>query len=180
MTKQTIVIDAGHGGKDPGAINGTYKEADAALDISYLLAEELIKKGYKAIMTRSDDTFIELYDRCKISNYHNADLFISIHLNASTNKSAYGIETWCHTNSIRGNQFASIVQNALIGELQARDRGVKQSSGLCVLKHTKAPAILIETGFISNDDERKKLFDSEYQKQIIKAIIRAIDRFFEV
>ena len=179
MTKQTIVIDAGHGGKDPGAINGTYKEADAALDISHLLAEELIKKGYKAIMTRSDDTFIELYDRCKIANYYNADLFISIHLNASTNKSAYGIETWCHPNSIKGNRFAGLVQYALISELQARDRGFKQSSGLCVLNHTKAPAILIETGFISNDDECKKLFNGEYQKRIIKAIIRAIDKFFE-
>lgn len=179
MTKQTIVIDAGHGGKDPGAINGAYREADAALDISYLLAEELIKQGYKAIMTRSDDTFIELYDRCKIANYHNADLFISIHLNASTNKSAYGIETWSHPNSIKGNQFASFVQKALIDELQARDRGVKQSSGLCVLKHTKAPAILIETGFISNDNECKKLFDSEYQKRIIKAIIRAIEKLYK-
>ena len=179
MTKQTIVIDAGHGGTDPGAINGVYKEADAALVISYLLAEELIKKGYKAIMTRSDDTFIELYDRCKIANYHNTDLFISIHLNASANKSAYGVETWCHTNSVKGNQFAGIVQNELIDELQARDRGVKQSASLCVLKHTKAPAILIETGFISNDNECKKLFDSEYQKQIVKAIIRAIDKFFE-
>lgn len=180
MIKQTIVIDAGHGGKDPGAINGAYKEADAALDISYILAEELIKQGYKAIMTRSDDTFIELYDRCKTSNYYNADLFISIHLNASTNKSAYGIETWCHPKSIKSNQFAGIVQNELIDELQARDRGVKQSASLCVLKHTKAPAILIETGFISNDDECKKLFDSEYQKQIVKAIISAIDKFFDV
>lgn len=179
MTKQTIVIDAGHGGTDPGAVNGAYREADAALDISYLLAEELIKQGYKAIMTRSDNNFIELYDRCKISNYHNADLFISIHLNASTNKSAYGIETWCHPNSIKGNQFACIVQNELIDELKARDRGVKQSAGLCVLKHTKAPAVLIETGFISNDAECKKLFDREYQKEIIKAIIRAIDKFFK-
>ena len=71
------------------------------------------------------------------------------------------------------------MQNELIDELQARDRGVKQSSSLCVLKHTKAPAILIETGFISNDNECKKPFDASYQKQIVKAIIGAIDKFFE-
>lgn len=93
---KTVVIDAGHGGKDPGAIGKNFFEKDITLSIALLLGEYIETKldGVKVIYTRKDDTFIELHKRAEIANKNNADLFISIHVNASTNKKADGTDSW--------------------------------------------------------------------------------------
>ena len=168
-----IVIDAGHGGHDAGAVNGGLYEKAAALKVAKMIAEELERKGHKVAMTRNDDTFVELSERCAISNKFGADYFISIHCNSSENKTAQGIETWYCQGSSNGNALATSVQNQLAKIEGAKNRGVKAGT-FYVLRNTKAPAILIELGFISNEDEKKKLFKQYYQDQLTEKIVKGI------
>ena len=169
-----ICIDSGHGGSDPGATNGTYKEKHAALGIALELGLALYRGGYEVYFTRTNDTFISLADRCTISNLADADLFVSVHLNSSTSASAAGIETYVYRNaSATARNVAEKVQKKLIEATGAKDRGVKES-GFYVLKNTKSPAILVETGFISNSTECKKLFTTDYQRTVAKAIYGGI------
>ncbi len=169
-----ICIDAGHGGSDPGAINGTYKEKKAALGIALEPGLALYRGGSEVYFTRTNDTFVSLADRCTISNLSDADLFVSVHLNSSTSATASGIETYVYRSaSTTARKVADKVQKQLIEATGAKDRGVKES-GFYVLKNTKSPAILIETGFISNSTECKKLFTTDYQRTIAKAIYNGI------
>lgn len=173
MSKR-ICIDAGHGGSDPGATNGTYKENHAALGIALELGLALYRGGYEVYFTRTNDTFVSLADRCTISNLSDADLFVSVHLNSATSANASGIETYVYRNaSATARKVADKVQKQLIEATGAKDRGVKES-GFYVLKNTKSPAILIETGFISNSIECKKLFTTDYQRKIAQAIYKGI------
>lgn len=175
-----ICIDAGHGGSDPGAVNGKKHEADATLAIAKKVGKKLQKQGFKIKYTRATDKFVSLAQRCKISNEFKADAFVSIHLNAATNKDASGIETWRYTKvGSKTKELAENVQTELIAAIGAKNRGVKTSSAFYVLKHTAASAILIEAGFISNDKECKKLFSNSYQNKIAGAIAKAVANTLE-
>lgn len=170
-----ICIDGGHGGRDPGAANGTYKEKHAALGIMLELGLLLYRGGYEVYYTRTNDTYVSLPDRCTISNKAKADAFVSIHLNASSSASAVGIETWRYSGvGDKTKQLAEAVQNNLIEATGAKNRGVKVTDTLYVLKHTKATAVLVECGFISNATECKKLFTTDYQRTIAKAIYKGV------
>lgn len=176
---KTIVIDAGHGGKypngDPGAVNGKYKEADANLAIAKKVGAKLKAKGHNVKYTRTKDVYFSLAERCRMSNNWDADIFVSIHLNAAENKSANGIETWRYSSVGKQTKaLAENVQTELITATGWRNRGVKTSSTLYVLKHTKASAVLVECGFISNDAECKKLFNSAWQEKIANGIVKGI------
>lgn len=170
-----IVIDAGHGGRDPGAKNGTYKEKQAALGIILELGLLLYRGGYEVYYTRTNDTYVSLPDRCSISNKAKADAFVSVHLNASTGARAVGIETWRYAAvGSKTKQLAAAIQENLIDATGANNRGVKETDSLYVLKQTKAPAVLVECGFISNGPECRKLFTTDYQRKIAQAIYRGI------
>lgn len=169
-----FVLDAGHGGKDAGAVNCALLEKDAALRLVMLLGAELESMGHEVVYTRSDDTFVELHQRCVLSNAAAPKYFVSIHLNSSENKHAYGAETWYYEGSSTGRELATKIQSNIIAATGARDRGIKAGS-FYVLKHSQAPAILIEVGFISNDLEGPKLFTSEYQSKLVTAIASALD-----
>lgn len=176
---KTICIDAGHqgvgNGLDCGAVNEKYHEATATLAITKKVGAKLKAKGYNVVYTRTKEKSITLAERCRMSNNWDADAFVSIHLNAATNKSATGIETWRYTNV--GKQTKALAENVqaeLIKATGAKDRGVKTSSSFYVLKHTKASAILVECGFISNDAESKKLFSSSYQNKVANAIAEGV------
>ena len=120
------------------------------------------------------NTAVSLADRCTISNLADVDLFVSVHLNSATSTTPAGIETWVYRSaSTTARKVADKVQKQLIEATGAKDRGVKES-GFYVLKNTKAPAILIETGFISNSTECKKLFTTDYQRTMAKAIYKGI------
>lgn len=178
MTKR-IVIDAGHGGKDPGAVNGSKHESVAALAIAKKVGTQLKKKGYSIKYTRSSDKFVELAERCKISNAFDADVFVSIHLNSSTNKDAEGIEIWRYKNvGSQTKKLADNVQTQLIAMTGSKNRGVKTSESLYVLKHTKASAVLVEVGFISNNAEAKSLFCDKCQNRIANGIVSGIEKAF--
>ena len=173
----TIVLDPGHGGKDPGAVNGKKHEADANLAIAKKVGAKLKAKGYNVKYTRTKDVYFSLAERCRMSNNWDADLFVSIHLNAAASKEASGIETWRYTTV--GNltkELAKNVQGELIAATGWKDRGVKQSSTLYVLKKTIASAVLVECGFISNDAECQKLFSEKWQNKIANGVVKGIEK----
>ncbi len=168
-----ICIDAGHGGSDPGAVNGKSFEKVAALAIAKKLGALLEGAGAQIIYTRSNDKAMELGERCQVANKNKADYFISIHLNAAAAKSANGIETFAYTTTGSAYKLAKEVQKELITATGAANRGAK-SANYQVLRETKMPAILIETGFISNDVECMALFKDGYQNIIAEAVAKAV------
>ncbi len=228
-----IIIDPGHGGKDPGAIGKKkYKEKDLALDIAKYLEAELRKKypDSKIYLTRRDDRFIPLEERTAKANAIEADLadeqngvFISIHCNASPDRNAYGIETYYLDNTTdraalklaaqenfvseevmeqagadinriladlttnskvsQSIPLAESIQKNLVGQLDdtyssIKNLGVKKAP-FWVLTGARLPCVLIETGFISNSVEEKRLASSSYQKAVAKGIAEGVDKWLK-
>lgn len=179
MSKKIICVDAAHGGKDPGAVNGSKHESIAALAIARKVGAMLESKGYEVVYTRTKDKYLTLAERCTISNSKGADAFISIHLNSAINKAAEGVETWRYQNvGATTKALADNIQEELITATGAKPRGVKTTTTLYVLKHTIAPAVLVECGFISNHEESELLFDDDYQNKIANAIVTGIENTF--
>lgn len=177
MSEKTIrvVIDAGHGGVDPGATNGSKHEAVATLAIAKKVGEKLKVKGFAIKYTRSANKYVSLEERCRISNDFGANAFISIHLNSASNREADGIETWRFEKvGAKTKGLANNVQTELIAATGAKSRGVKSTTMLYVLRHTVAPAVLVECGFISNGAEAKLLFSDKYQEKLATAIVSGI------
>ncbi|MBA4366100.1 MAG: N-acetylmuramoyl-L-alanine amidase [Desulfobacterium sp.] len=219
---QTIVIDPGHGGHDfgaPGYIKGTH-EKDIVLKLAKNLARKIKDTIHcNVILTRETDRFLTLEERTAIANTKNADLFISIHTNASRDKRAYGIETYflnlatddesimvaakenaTSTKNISDLQsiLLDLMQNAKINESsrlathvqdsmfhrlreqynQIKSKGVKQAP-FYVLLGAQMPAVLIETAFISNESECKRLINSTYQERVCDSILLGIRNYIK-
>ncbi len=145
-----VVIDPGHGGSDPGAVGCGIQEAAAALTVAYATYGHLQRAGLKVEMTRYDNTTVSLQGRVAYAREHRAKLFLSIHLNAHTNPSANGTETF-HDRSGKSadRRFAERAQERQLYALGLRDRGVK-TANFYVLTNSSMPAILAELGFLSN------------------------------
>ena len=172
-----ICIDPGHGGDQPGAAYGGRLEKDAALQIALKLARKLKEIGYDVVLTRDDDAAVSLRKRCDISNAAGADVFLSIHMNASRSHEAHGAETWRWAKS--ECKLAENVQRGLVAATGARDRGVKSTMSYYVLRHTHAVALVVECGFISHDNERESLFEDDYQEKIAAGIARGLQEWAE-
>lgn len=168
-------INPGHyPGLESGAINQNtgLQEADVALSVANKLSRLLQYFGHETIVIQRN----ELYEITDESNSFGADLFISIHCNASDNPEANGTETFCCPGSGNGSRLAECIQAELIAELGLRDRGVKEAN-FYVLKHTDAPAVLIELAFISNDNEAALLTDESWQQRAAEAIVRGVQQY---
>ena len=214
LTAKTIVIDPGHGGKDPGGgSDGDIIEKPIVMSLSKKIGAILTAKGYTVLLTRETDRFIPLKERTAFATRHKADLFLSIHANASENPKANGIETFyldvtstdknaeiiaarenansgysiqelesllkgliVESKSKDSRRLAKHVQQELVAATGAVDRGVKHAR-FVVLIGTNVPAILIETGFVTNPTEGKKLTSDAYQQQLAAAIVRGIEKF---
>ena len=219
-SNKIIVIDAGHGGKDAGAVASKRKyEKNAVLQIALKTGSILKKRGYKVYYTRSTDKFIRLRNRTRYANRKNAHLFISIHANASRKKSSHGVETFFLSPArskrsknvaalenksdiqemnyfskqtflnvfntakiVAANKLAIDVQQGMLNRLRSkysniRDGGVREAP-FWVLVGAQMPSILVETGYISNATERKRLFNSHYQNLISNGIADGIDSYF--
>jgi N-acetylmuramoyl-L-alanine amidase len=175
-----IVIDAGHGGHDSGAVGTLAKEKDLALQAALSLENQLKQLGFKVYMTRSKDEYVGLYDRADIANDLNADLFVSIHINAHTNTEATGVEVLYNSDSMTaGKGLATIIQQELVSDLKAVDRGIVQRPNLVVLRETEMPSVLCELGFISNASDQAKLMDSTYLDKAAAAIVDGIVKFLK-
>lgn len=179
-----ILLDPGHGGTDPGAIHtpSGVKEVDVIKPIQRLLESRLVSMGYRVQKTNdTEDSYIELSDRVKMSNNLKPDVFISIHADIVEYGSAKGATVYYYSSaSMEPNQkeFGKMVVDAIERAIGEKTRGLK-SEKYYVLKNTKAPAILIETGFLSNEAERAKLLDPAYQSKLVDGIINGIEDFLE-
>ncbi|AZN42049.1 N-acetylmuramoyl-L-alanine amidase [Paenibacillus albus] len=174
-----VVLDAGHGGKDPGAasVNG-HKEKEynlaVTLKVKALLDKETRIKPY---LTRSNDTFIELDDRAAIANNLKADLFISFHANKAETASVTGSETYYyHANS---KSFADIIHKHLVAGTGLKNRSVR-TAAFRVVKATTMPAVLLEAGYLSNSNDSSVLFSDQKQNKIAAEIVSGIKEYLKL
>ncbi len=165
-----VVLDAGHGGTDPGAQRGYVKEKELTLAIAQKTREKLIANGIKVVMTRGDDTFIPLPERVNITNSSKPDMFLSVHINSleSTND-IHGIETYYQTDMSKA--LAQQIHDSLVVELAAPDRAIRKAK-FYVINRAEVPAVLAEVGFISNKAERDKLVSEDYQEKVAGALAK--------
>ncbi len=152
---KTVIIDAGHGGIDSGAIGFGYYESHFVLDIANMVAKLLESKGVKVVMTRSDDTFVSLQERTVIDHQYNADCFVSLHNDASdTNGEAHGMSVFNYKNLGNSYKVSKCIHDSIINAgLYTADRGLRDGSGLWVIRTTNAPACLCELAFIDNAED---------------------------
>lgn len=185
-----IVIDAGHGGKDSGALstNKKSKEKTIALQTAQKLEVALNEKGYKTFMSRSDDTFVDIYKRARTSNSINATLFISLHCNSTPSNNRENIEgievlyaprERVKRKSEDQSKFAKLLLNNILAETNANNRGIKSRPDLVVLNSTDATAALIEMGFMTNSRELSNMQDDDYQNKIVTGIVQAVSEYIE-
>lgn len=203
-TITTICLDPGHGGKDTGnRVRSVYwrNEKTYTLALAQELSAQLKKAGFKVILTRTRDVFVDLSARPAYANSRGADLFVSLHFNgvASSQSTVKGIETYCITpvgasSSNAGGQgadhgsttanrveerstlLAYHVQKALVRNLASDDRGVRRAR-FAVLRDARMPSILVESGYLSHPVEGKKIFDSAYRKRIAASIVQGIQTY---
>lgn len=173
-----VAIDPGHGGRDPGAVGiGGIHEADIVLSISRQVASLLQQSGVQAVLTRSDDTEIDLQPRVDIAEQVRANLFVSIHANAISmdRPEVNGVETYYYAS---GQALAQVIQNSLVSGLGVKDRGVRQAR-FFVIRNTTMPSVLVETGFVTGSEDAPRLANAAYQTQMATAIARGILQYIQ-
>lgn len=180
--EQIVVLDAGHGGPDPGAVRGQLYEKDVNLQITLEVAQLLRKDGIQVCLTRTDDNDLadsydekrrrrhraDLQGRIRLIRSQGPDAVISIHCNWSKNSSAHGAIVLFRHKGHESEYLAEKIVEALHGaRIEANSR---RSRSLFILRHTKAPCVLVEVGFLSNDTEAKTLASQEYQSKLAHAV----------
>ncbi len=184
---RVIVIDPGHGGKDPGAVKDGVNEKDINLGISLKLNEALQEKGYTTVMTRDEDTYPANSDRAKLANEIDADLYISIHSNSIENNSEIsGIQILYYSKdkaNVKKEEtldLATIMMEEITRGTGAQNKGLLPRDKTIVIRDANMAALLIETGFLTNPEERELLQTEEYQNLMVESIIKGIERYFEI
>lgn len=181
LKDRIIVVDAGHGGTDPGATRSGYYEKTIALKVSKLVESKLKAKGAKVVMTRVSDVYPSLDDRIALSKAVYAEAFISIHVNAAESTSARGTEVFFDTsandNGIESKYLATEIHNKILSYADMYNRGVKDT-GFKVIKYQDIPAVLVEMGFISNPADFAKLTSDAYLEKYAEAIYQGILQYY--
>ena len=171
-TFTTVVVDAGHGGKDNGAFRRYGgAEKSATLDVATRLSRKLRESQFRTVMTRSSDVFIPLDDRADISNRQKNAIFVSIHFNDSGRRGIHGFETYYRSPVAR--DLAYRIQQRLITMRGASNRGVK-TANFRVLRKASYPAVLVECGFLSNRSEGREARSASYREELANKIAEAI------
>lgn len=175
---KTIVIDPGHGGADSGAIGvkGNF-EKTLTLRTAKLLDEKLRAAGAKTILTRSQDVYVSLSNRVTLSNYYQADAFLSLHYDSTVYPSANGITSYYYDKS-KDYKLAETLQSEMIKQTSFTNRGVKYGN-LQVLRQNKRPSVLLELGFLSNISEEAHVTTSTYQERVTTAIFNGLAQQFK-
>jgi N-acetylmuramoyl-L-alanine amidase len=194
--KPTVVVDAGHGGQDSGAIRNGLREKDLTLDTALRVEKELRKRGFSVVLTRRADFFLELPERVGIANKIPRALFVSIHFNDNATAAGEGVETYyASEKSIseevgwrfaalfgqkrepppadNGLGFARSVHAAVVEALPVTDRGVKQAR-FVVIRQTRCPAVLVEGGFINNPAQARAISQPEYREKLAAAVAEGV------
>lgn len=181
VKNRIIIIDAGHGGKDAGAVNGKYAEKRITLAVASIVKQKLEKDGAIVYMTREGDTYPTLQDRVNFAHKHYAEIFVSIHVNSSTNSKANGTETYysitANDNELEDKALATNINNEIVKQANMYNRGVKRED-YYVLRHSLFPSVLVELGFISNSQDLSKLVNSYYQEIFGNAIYQGIVNYY--
>jgi len=176
QNKFSVVIDPGHGGPDPGAIGiGGMRETDVVLEVSKLVKKLLSERGVKAKLTRKNEVDLDLPPRVSFANNTDADIFVSIHANASRGKrrDINGLETFYYRGP-RGRLLAKKIQKQILRVSPGSpDRGVKQGR-FYVIKNTKMPAVLVEIGFLTGRLDARRLEKTAHRKRMAYAIAKGI------
>ncbi|MBN8417625.1 MAG: N-acetylmuramoyl-L-alanine amidase [Verrucomicrobia bacterium] len=192
-----VVVDAGHGGHDGGAVANGVIEKNMSLDIASRVKRELEAAGVRVVMTRSGDSFLSLDERAALAGRHEADAFVSVHLNTDGEGSdAEGVETYFAESqtlsarqfmpaaSVQGRgvegsaEFASTVQRLVCGATQAADRGIK-ARDYAVVARAACPAVLVECGFITSASESVRLKQEGYRDKVADGIARGVVLFLQ-
>ncbi len=183
----TVVIDAGHGGEDPGKV-GVHQELekDINLQIAKLLQKELEDAGIRVVMTRETDADLadadasnkkrqSLQRRCELAVRENPDCVVSIHQNSYTDTSVKGAQVFYYSGSEEGKRLAEILQQCLVEGVDSENhRKAKGNDSYYLLKKMESPTVIVECGFLSNPEEATLLSTEEYQMKVAKAICRGI------
>ena len=193
--EKIVIIDAGHGGEDCGAIgvNGVY-EKDLNLEIAMSLGDMLQEKGFAVVYTRTEDKMLykeeenikgirklsDLKNRCAIAERYPEALFVSVHMNSFGSSKYSGLQVYYSDNEETSYGLAESIQRNVRENIQPKNnRVVKTGENIYVLENINNPAVLIECGFLSNSDECKKLSEKEYQKQLSFSIVCGIIEYVE-
>ena len=177
--RTVVVIDPGHGGRDPGAVGiGGLQEKQVIFPISQRVAQLLEAQGLVVVMTRREDVAVDLQTRAAIANRAQANVFVSIHANAisMSRPDVNGIETYFASES--GRRLAATLQSSMLAATGMRDRGVKQARFL-VLRQTTMPAALVEVGFVTGAQDAPRLADPAWRETMAQAIARGILQYIQ-
>ncbi|MBP3459594.1 MAG: N-acetylmuramoyl-L-alanine amidase [Lachnospiraceae bacterium] len=170
----TLILDAGHGGNDVGTGSPDYYEKDINMDIVKEMKEMLEYCGVEVALTRDGDETVTLDERSSFANDSEGDRFVSIHCNyCEEDASVAGLECYYWADSMIGESYAREIVSAVEGSGQIAVRGIK-TEDFHVLRETKIPAVLVETGYISNKEDRENLYDAEYQKTLSVYLVKGI------
>ena len=194
--KRAIFLDPGHGGSDSGAVENGVREKDLTLSVYNKVSSRLASLGYTVLTSRNTDKDVGLVSRADQANKSNADMFLSIHFNAGGRGTAYGIETYYYKHEQgyepeinkdnhnsperieKSRKLANKIQQNLLYKTGAYDRGVKRAS-FAVLRETSIPSILVELGFIDNQEEVNKIKTNEYQEKLADGIVDGIVEYYK-
>lgn len=193
--KAIVIVDAGHGGEDCGAIgnNGVY-EKTLNLEIANLVSEELSKSGFAVVMTRTEDKLLyteeenikgirkisDLKNRVKIAKAYPEAIFISIHMNSYSAAKYSGFQAYFNGKDSNSRALAGIVQKNVRDRLQPQNnRSIKDGRELYILENSPVTTVLLECGFLSNSEECEKLCEKEYQKELSFAIVCGIIEYMK-
>ena len=178
QNKPLVIIDPGHGGKDPGTIGiGGLREKDLVLPISLDVAEGLRKQGIEVRMTRDSDYFISLQGRTDFANKVNADLFVSIHANAInlSRPDVNGLETYYYKD---GRRLAEVIHWSILNSVNIKNRGIRRAR-FYVLRHSTMPGVLVEVGFVTGAEDAPRLKNPTHRSQMADAIVRGIVQYIK-
>ncbi|WP_446363020.1 N-acetylmuramoyl-L-alanine amidase [Coleofasciculus chthonoplastes] len=177
-SRVVVMVDPGHGGKDPGAVGiGGLREKDIILPIAQEVAALLEKQGVQAVLTRNSDYFVDLAPRVTMAERVNANLFVSIHANAISlsRPDVNGLETYYFSS---GQRLAQTIHNNILQTVPVQNRGVRRAR-FYVLRKTSMPAVLVEVGFVTGRDDSAKLNNSTHRSQMAQAIARGILQYIQ-
>ncbi|HBX23516.1 MAG TPA: N-acetylmuramoyl-L-alanine amidase [Desulfotomaculum sp.] len=187
LNGRVIAIDAGHGGSDPGATGPTgLREKDVTLDLALRLQKILTEHGAKVVMTRSNDSFVDLYERTAIAERNGVEVFLSIHINANPSRDKNGTSTYYRrdtgdlapgVNQADNRKLASLVQSELLRTLGRRSLGVLQSN-FVVLRTSPVPAALAEVAFVSNYEEEQMLRQDTVRQKVAESLAQSLNNYF--
>ncbi|WP_019244418.1 MULTISPECIES: N-acetylmuramoyl-L-alanine amidase CwlD [Bacillus] len=191
LSGKVIILDPGHGGPDGGATGGGILEKDISLVISKMLRDYLQEQGALVLMTREKDVDLagdvegyrarkraDLKKRVDMINESQADLFLSIHLNAFPSSKSSGAQTFYTLRYKENKEVAKFIQKELTDNLENTHREAKTIDHVYLMKYAEKPGALVEVGFLSNSHERKQLTDSGYQNKVAASIYEGVMRYF--